>query len=90
MNVTAPTTAPTTTYYPNGQKQSEFTPNGLGGQAGTCMYYDDQGRKLLCEQKSVDGHTGFEKSFNKDGTTFSTTVTAPNGKSSTTVYGSPK
>jgi antitoxin component YwqK of YwqJK toxin-antitoxin module len=84
MNVSAPANA----FYANGNKQFEFTPSGQGGQAGRYMYYDENGRKLYSENKSVDGHVGFEQSYNSNGTAFSSTVTAPNGNSRTVVYGS--
>jgi antitoxin component YwqK of YwqJK toxin-antitoxin module len=83
MNVNAPNT----TYYPNGNKEFEFKPNVLGGQAGQYVYYDQDGKKLLSQNKSVDGHVGFEQDYNADGTAFSTTVTPPKGPSHTMVYG---
>ena len=75
------------TFYANGNKQLEFTPSGQGGQAGKYMYFDENGKKLHCENKSVDGHVGFEQDFNANNTAFSSTVTAPNGQSRTAVYG---
>jgi antitoxin component YwqK of YwqJK toxin-antitoxin module len=78
---------PVNTFYANGNKEFEFKPSGQGGQAGQYIYYDQNGKKLLSENRSVDGHVGFEQTFNPNGTGFSSTVTAPNGHSSTTVYG---
>ena len=83
MNVTAPAN----TFYANGNKQFEFTPNELGGQAGQYMYYDENGKKLHSENKSADGHVRFEQDYNPNGTAFSSTVTDRNGASHTTVYG---
>jgi antitoxin component YwqK of YwqJK toxin-antitoxin module len=82
MNVSAPTT----TYYPNGNKESEFTPNGLGGQAGQYTYYDQNGKKLLSENRSVNGHVGFECDYRPDGSIGSTTVTPPHGAPRTMMY----
>jgi antitoxin component YwqK of YwqJK toxin-antitoxin module len=82
MNVSAPTT----TCYPNGNKEFEFTPSGQGGQAGQYMYYDENGKKMLSENRSVNGHVGFECSYRPDGGIGSTTVTTPNGISRTMTY----
>ncbi|GAB7524481.1 hypothetical protein [Paraburkholderia sp. 2C] len=84
MNVSAPVN----TFYANGNKEFEFTPSGQGGLAGQYMYYDENGRKLHSENRSVDGHVGFEQNYNTNGTAYSSTVTAPNGNSHTTVYAS--
>ncbi|QYD71503.1 hypothetical protein KZJ38_31300 [Paraburkholderia edwinii] len=83
MNVTAPVN----TFYANGNKQSEFIPNEQGGQAGEYIYYDENQKRIHSENRSVDGHVRFEHDYNRDGTTFSTTVTDRNGDSRTTVYG---
>jgi hypothetical protein len=79
--------APSTSYYDNGQKQFEFTPNGLGGQAGTYQYFDQNGKLFLSELKSSDGHVGFERDANQNGTTYSTTVAPPRGEPRTVVFG---
>ena len=84
MNVSAPGN----TFYANGNKQFEFTPSGQGGLAGQYMYYDQNGKKLHSENRSVDGRVGFEQDYNRNGTAFSSTVTAPGGQSRTVVYGS--
>jgi hypothetical protein len=81
-------TAPTSTFYPNGQKEFEFTPSGQGGLAGQYVYYDTNGKKFHSENRSVDGHVGFERDYKPDGSTSSTTVTSPNGQSRTMFYGS--
>jgi hypothetical protein len=85
MSVSAPTS--TSSFYPNGQKQFEFTPSGQGGQAGQYTYYGKDGKKLLTENKSVDGRVGFEQDYNRDGSTYSTTISGANGAGRTMVYG---
>jgi antitoxin component YwqK of YwqJK toxin-antitoxin module len=78
--------SPTTTYYPNGQKEFEFIPNGQGGQAGQYLYYDDKGKRLLSENKTANGRVAFEMEYNPDGTASSTTIHSPNGDLRTTTY----
>jgi hypothetical protein len=84
MNVAAPVN----TFYDNGNKEFEFTPSGQGGLAGKYTYYGQDGKKLVSENRSVNGNIGFEQDYNANGTAYSATITAPNGNSHTFVYGS--
>ncbi|MFC0397433.1 hypothetical protein [Paraburkholderia rhizosphaerae] len=86
MNVSNIPPAPNT--YANGQKQVQFNPSGAGGQAGQYIYYDEDGKKILSQNKSANGHVGFELDYRKDGTIFSSTITGADNVDKTMIYGS--